>query len=247
MKTRVLLLGVAAFALALIVVLPVSWVAAGLPAGVKCKTWRGSIWRGRCAGLVLTQSGAAPVQIESLRWRIQPLALLRLRLRAEFDLTYAQGDAEGQVELGGGQRLELHDVTARALLDSRLLGALPAGWNGQLVAEHLTVAVQGRQLLQVGGALHVRDFNDGQGTALGGYRVEFKPVAAPPFVGSIVDDGGPFEVRAALALAGDRSWVLDGTVKLQPGTDPVMERRLDLLGPADAAGLRRISAAGSFN
>ena len=46
-----LLLGLAAFALALIVVLPARWMGGVLPEGVQCDQWSGSVWRGQCSGL----------------------------------------------------------------------------------------------------------------------------------------------------------------------------------------------------
>src|SRR6187549_3773082 len=66
MKLRTILLGLCAFLLALVVVLPVSWVAKLLPAQVQCAGWRGSIWNGQCSGLRLALSGTTPVKLETL-------------------------------------------------------------------------------------------------------------------------------------------------------------------------------------
>ncbi len=247
MKLRVWLLGITAFLLAMVAVMPVAWVKSVLPDTVQCAQWSGSIWRGRCSMLTLQQPGQAPLQIESLQWKVHALALLRLQVRTEFKLVSPQGQAEGLFERGAGGALRLRDVSARAVLDRRLVGALPAGWNGQLDVRGLDLQLDGRELQQLAGELVVHDFNDGRGGALGNYQLKFPAGGAAPFQGQLRDDGGPLETNATLTLSADRSWVLDGTVAVRAGGDPALHRRLDLLGAPDAAGRRRLSAAGSIN
>jgi hypothetical protein len=247
MRKRTWLLGVLAFALAMLVVLPVNWIGSLLPAGMQCADWGGSVWRGSCRGFSMTQAGSAPLQIDAVSWKVHPLALFTLKLRADFSLTYAQGDAGGQVDISAGGRLSLREVTAHAVLDRRMLGALPAGWNGQLEVAGLTAATQGQQLTSLQGTLRVRDVGNGRGAAMGGYELVFPPAASAPFTGQLRDTGGPYEVAASLQLSPDRSWTLEGTVAVRPGTDPALDRQLDLLGAPDATGRRRLSAAGTFN
>jgi Type II secretion system (T2SS), protein N len=103
---RATVLGLAAFALALLVVLPASWVAGLLPAHLQCASLRGSIWRGQCAGLQWS-GGGTEQKIDLLRWQLRPLALFTLTLRADLQLRGDLGEAAGQLELGRGGRIDL--------------------------------------------------------------------------------------------------------------------------------------------
>lgn len=247
MKLRIVLLGFAAFLLALVVVLPVRWISPLLPGQIHCNDWRGSVWRGRCTGMSIGLPGAAPLQVESLRWKIHPLRLLRLALRADFTATYAQGEADGVLDAGTGGRIAVTDLSARALLDRRMVGALPAGWTGQLEIDQLALTMQDRQLLALQGTVQVRDLGDGRGRTFGSYRLEFPAGATAPFTGALRDTGGQLEVLATLQIGADRSWTLDGTAAMRPGADPALARQLDMLDAPDAAGRHRLSAAGSFD
>lgn len=246
MKLRTILLGLGAFLLALLVVLPVGWLAPLLPAQVQCAAWRGSIWRGQCTGLTLAVAGPTPLQFDALRWTLHPAALLRLTLHADFQLAYPQGSASGQVEVASGERLLLQNVTLQAPFDRRLVSMLPPQWTGQLDARQVAMRLHGKVLQALSGDVQLRNLNDGRGGALGSYRLVFTPQPVAPFRGTLQDTGGPLAVAASLTIAADRSWVLDGTVAARDGTSAI-SRNLDLLGPPDASGRRPLSAAGTFN
>ncbi|MET0281469.1 MAG: type II secretion system protein N [Steroidobacteraceae bacterium] len=243
---RIVLLGVAAFLLAMLVLLPARWANGLLPAGVTCTSWRGSIWRGQCLGLTIAQQ-PRPAIIDTLQWTLRPAALLRLRVNADVALTWSQGDVTGKLELRRGGHILLHDVSARALLDRELMGALPRGWRGRLEAAQVELAMQHRSLQMLSGEVTVNDLADSAGTALGSYRLTFPVATQAPFTGHLQDAGGPFEVIAQLSVAQDRSWQLDGTVAARSAEAHAFDSQLEILGPADASGRRRLSAAGSFN
>ncbi|MEO6078807.1 MAG: type II secretion system protein N [Steroidobacteraceae bacterium] len=246
MKPRLVWLGLAAFMLALIIVLPSRWVAGLLPAQLHCANWSGSVWRGQCAMLTLQQPGAAPLQVELLRWKLQPAALLRLSLQAAVEMQTPMGAGSGQLELRRGGRLALLDVTATAVFDRRLYATLPPGWTGRLDAQHLTVRVEGTRLLALSGELTLLDFNDGMGSQFGSYRLVFPPAAAPPFAGALQDTGGPLAVTASLTINADRRWLLNGTIAARPAAGLALRKRLDILGAPDANGRYPLSIEGSF-
>jgi len=247
MKLRTILLGLCAFLLALVVVLPASWVAKLLPAQVQCAGWRGSIWNGQCSGLRLALSGTTPVKLETLRWKVHPQALLRLALNADFQIIDAEGSAAGVLELGTGGRMTLQRVSLQAPFDRRFANMLPAGWTGRVEARDLALRLNDRQIEGIAGELQLRNLDDGRGGQLGSYRLVFAPQPAAPFSGALQDTGGPLAVAASLTIAADRAWVLEGTVATRAGAGETLRRSLDLLGPPDAGGRRRLSAAGSFN
>lgn len=243
---RILLLGAGAFVVALLVVLPASWVGGLLPEGVQCAHWRGSVWRGQCLTLTIAQQ-PQPAVIDTLQWKVHPASLLRLTVAADVALTWAQGDAAGRLELRRGGLLQLRDVSTRALLDRQLFGALPRGWRGRLEATGVQLGMQGRTVQSLAGELQLHDLADGGGKALGSYRLAFPGATQAPFAGQLQDLGGPFEVQANVSIGADRSWQLQGTVATRGLDAQAFGQQLELLGPADANGRRQLSAAGTFN
>lgn len=248
MKVRTaVLLGLAAFLLALLVVLPARWVAAVLPTGVQCAQWGGSIWRGQCIDLKVSDGGRSTVTLDSLRWKVQPRSLLRLSLGADFQGAWPQGGAQGNIVVRPGGSIRLRGLTGRSLLDQKFFAALPAGWNGSVDLRGLELDWAGGRIDHLGGELAVNDLFDGRGTALGSYRLEFPPSSTAPFSGQLRDMGGPVEVDATLELTAERAWSLEGRMRVRDPADEQLNRRLDMLSGADAGGWRRLSAAGYFN
>ncbi len=63
---------------------------------------------------------------------------------------------------------------------------------------------------------------------------------------AVRDKDGPFAVDAQLTLNRARNFALEGTLQPRGPVPPAMERSLQLLGPADAAGRRQFSVGGSL-
>jgi Type II secretion system (T2SS), protein N len=246
MKLRVVWAGLAAFVLALVIVLPVRWVTGLLPPQLHCATWSGSVWHGQCAKLTFKMAGQPPLQADLLLWKIRPTALLRRSLHADFDVRTSQGTASGQVELGRDERLALRNVSARVQFDRRLASMLGEGWNGQLEGRNLVLQMKGMKLQALSGELDLRDFNDGQGGEFGSYTLLFPSSAAPPFVGRLRDAGGPLEVSASLTIAANRQWTLKGKIAARPTAAYRLRNSLDVLGAPDDSGRYPLSIEGSF-
>jgi hypothetical protein len=243
---RVVLLGVVAFVIALLIVFPASWLRRALPAGAQCGSWNGSLWRGQCNGLTWTVAGKPPVRIDSLSWRVQPLALLRARLQADTQLNAAGLQARGRITTGRGD-LRIDALSAAGLIDHNLLGALPAGWKARLETRDVVVELQGRTLHQLAGTLTARDITDEHGMSLGDYQLQFAPQPGAPFNGTLHDLGGPIHLTARLTIQADRAWILNGEATLRPGSPPQLARMLDQLNTADLSGRRRILLEGVVN
>jgi hypothetical protein len=217
MNPRLVWLGVAAFALALIVMLPVRWIAWMLPAQVQCARWSGSVWRGQCSGLVV-QRGDPALAAEMLRWRLHPASLLRLTIKA----------------------------TISVRTDRRLATMLAEGWKGQLETKDLTVRLHGNTLQALHGEIALVDFRDAQGASFGSYRLTFPRAAAPPFIGTLQDTAGPLAFTASVTIHGDRRWQLEGLITPRPDASPALRNRLEILGAADSTGRYRLSSEGTF-
>lgn len=248
MKARkAILLGLAAFLLALVLVLPASWVGRALPEGVTCARWAGSIWRGQCGELTVRDSGTGVMRIDSLRWKLKPLALLRLNLSADFEGSWPSGKANGRIAVAPGGALRLRELDGASLLDRTVVRSLPSGWSGRVELRDVEFDWNGGTLGRLGGELLVQDLVDGRGNSLGSYQLQLAPGDTPPFTGQLRDTGGPIEVDAQLQLAADRSWSLEGRMRARNAADQALGRKLDMFAAADATGWRRLSAAGDFN
>lgn len=242
---RLLLLGLGAFLLVLVLVLPARWVAPLLPDFVHCAGWQGSVWNGQCNNLELAAQ-PQPVKLDQLHWKLSRLSLLRLALAAQVELSAPAGTAQGSVQRSIGGALALRDVAVRARVDRQMLGVLPAGWSGQLETRALALRMDGRELQELGGGILLRDVTDARGQGLGSYRLIFPAGSAAPFTGALQDDGGPLEVRAQLVVQADRSWTLDGTVLPRDAAARAFDKALQVLGPKDASGRYRLSVSGTF-
>jgi hypothetical protein len=175
------------------------------------------------------------------------LPLLRARLSVEVVLTDARGDVSGHLELSRKGELVMRDVSARALLDPKLPTAMPAGWSARIEIGGLGFAWLGNELRDLQGDLRFFDLRDDQGHLLGNYHVNFPATEAPPFTGQLIDDGGPFELQAAIELNAGRGWKLQGKVRPRPDADPALLQYLDVLGGPDSAGFYPLGAEGRFN
>jgi Type II secretion system (T2SS), protein N len=243
---RTLLLGLLAFVLALLTVLPARWAGAMLPSSMGCAQWGGTLWRGRCRQLTVTAPGQGSITVETASWTLHPLPLLHGRIVAELALTDARGDVSGHMELARGGLLTLRGVSARVLFDPKLPSVMPDGWRGRIEINQLELDWQVDRLRHLQGDFRFFDLRDAQGRELGDYRLSFPPSTSPPYTGQLNDEGGPLQLRGTLQLTADRKWSLDGTVALRGSADPAIQRTLEALGPADASGRYPLSATGSF-
>lgn len=243
---KALLLGLAAFLLALLVAFPARWASAFVPDEVQCEAWYGSLWRGQCNGLVLHDGDRPVMRLDTLRWRLKPQSLLRLTLAARFHSTWPEGEATGEVAVTSAGRFEVRGMSGRTALDRRFFGATPAGWHGRLDIRDFDLDWREGVIGRLGGELVVSDLVDGRGTALGSYRLVFAVRDTAPFTGTLTDNGGPLEVNAKLELTADQRWSLEGRMRARDPRDAALNRALDLLSFAEADGWRRLSVAGQF-
>ena len=246
MNRRVLILGIAAFLLALLVVLPARWVGGLLPSSAQCAEWSGTIWRGQCGQLTVQVPGQTPVTLESAGWKLHPLTLLRGRLMADVTIVDARGDATGRIEVTRDELLILRGVSAHAQLDPQFPGGLPAGWRGRMEMQGLDLDWQANTLRRLQGEFSFVDLRDERGHDIGSFHASFPEAAAPPFKGQITDMGGPLELRAMLELTTERNWSLNGTIAVRGGDDTGFRRYLEALGAPDASGRYPLSATGTF-
>jgi len=243
---KALLLGLAAFLLALLIVLPASWMGAFVPESIRCAQWQGSIWRGQCRELTLSNGEKVVMKLTSLQWKLQPTALLRLAIGAEFHSAWPQGEAAGRVQVNRGGSIVVRGMSGSSQLDRRFFGALPEGWQGHIDIRNFELDWSSSNIGHLGGELVVSNLVDRRGVPLGGYRLAFPPGSTSPHDGELSDTGGPVEVQAKVQLTAEQSWTLDGRMRARDPDDRRLAQGLDMLSSPDASGWRRLSAAGQF-
>jgi hypothetical protein len=248
-RLRFILLGLAAFLIALLVVFPAAWVKGLLPPQVSCGGIAGSIWRGQCSALAITVPGQPALRLDSLDWQLHPLTLLRARAQADIAATGTDLAARGEITVSSAGYLEIAALSGSIGLDHARLAALPAGWVARAEASNLSLGFSGGRITALGGVLLVRQLRDARGTGFGDFRLEFPRQETAPFRGTLTDsggpDGGPMQLRSQLVLNADQSWQLGGTVTLRPGSPPGLVAALDQLAPANLDGVRNFSLEGT--
>jgi hypothetical protein len=242
----VVLLGIAAFLVAMLVLLPARWVGGMLPPVARCMEWSGTIWRGQCGQLTVQVPGQRPITLESASWKLHPLRLLRARLAADVVVEDPRGAATGSVEVARSGLLVLRGVDAQAQLDPQFPGGLPAGWSGRLEMQALDLDWQIDRLQGLQGEFRFLNLRDERGREIGSYRASFPAVDGPPFRGQLTDLGGPLELRATVELTVERNWSLNGTVMVRGAEDGGFRSYLEALGAPDASGRYPLSATGTF-
>jgi len=246
-RLRFILLGLAAFVIALLVVFPAAWLKGLLPPQLTCGSISGSIWRGQCNALAFTAPGQPALRLDSLDWRLHPLALLRARVQVDIAATGNDLAARGVLTANSGGYIEVAGLSGSIGLDHSRLAALPAGWSARAEASNLSLGLSGGHITALGGVLLARQLRDARGTGFGDFRLEFPRQEAAPFRGTLADTGGPMQLRSQLVLNADQSWQLGGTVVLRPGSPQGLAAALDQLAPADLNGVRNFRLEGSAN
>lgn len=242
---RLLLLTLFAFALVLLWRMPAGWARPMFPQALHCVTLTGTIWDGECALLSWNDGRRPPLQLTRMHWQVQPLALFKGRLAAMLTVEHAAGTAQGRVTTGRGDHIAVSDLSLNGRIDHALLSALPAGWSGQLEAHGVVLEMQGRQLVALRGEARAIDILDQSGRSAGSYLLTMSESAGPPFTGKLSSSNGPVGLLADLKIAADFSWELDGSVIATDQASPQLQRQLQMLGPPDGQGRRRISVAGT--
>ncbi len=238
-----ILLGVAVFALTLLIRLPADVVAWLLPRSVACESPGGTLWQGSCAEV---RSGA--LTLADVRWTLHPLKLLR----AQAALDVISNDPRAR----GSAQLTLHfngDVDIAALSGSLPLEGgvvpVPAGWSGVLDLGIDRASLRGGHVAAVQGTLTARSLHmDHPGTDLGSFELKFPeaPLGDAPMLGTLRDLGGPLSLDAQLQLRRDGNYELDGNIAPRDSSSADLQKVLNLLGPPDASGRHPVSFAGTY-
>lgn len=251
MRPRTLLLiGVGTFVLVLCANVPAAWVVKRLPPSVQFVNPSGSLLAGAADGLVAGGQSLGP-----LEWSFRPLALLTLGLGFHVTLPGPALHGEGNVALRPLGRVVLSDLKADGPLEALVAltgaGGLPQA-SGSVVLKVGQATVVHGWPVALSGTVAVNDLKVALNPArLGSYEIVFDAASARRapvggLAGRVHDTAAPLALDAALSLAKDRTYRLEGTLGARPTTPADLLPVLDLLAPADAAGRRPFSIGGAL-
>ena len=244
-------LGLVAVLLFAVSTLPAGVLAGPLRrAGLEAPSYSGSVWSGRADGLKWRG-----VELGDVQWRVSTAPLLRGRIAGDVHLSRPDGSASSHVAatLGGALRFEATQIDLPVELLSALPIGVPKGWRGRVVADVQELELSGGWPTTLVGTLDMNGLvaPPPRNAAVGSFRVVMPdPKGTPPggdaLAARVADKDGPFSVDAQLMLSRDRSFLLEGTLAPRGSVPPDLERSLQLLGPADAAGRRPFSVSGTL-
>ena len=244
---RLALLAIGAFAVVLLLRLPLGWALPLLPTGIQCDGPTGSLWNGRCASLS-SQVGGNPFLLGEVSWQVRPWQLLRGSLALDIALSRGPVQANALVQWGLN-RLEVLELTARGPLDPALVPGFPATWRGELQVSGARLRLEKGRLTALEGTARASQLASvgPLPVAYGNYQLQFPRATGDSLsVGQIRDEGGPLQVQATLRVTPALDWQLDGLVAARATSDPGLARHIQYLGSPDAQGLRPFSLAGSL-
>lgn len=225
-------------------------------AGLSAAAYGGSVWSGTAE--TVTWRGAP---LGDLRWRLAPFALVRGQVAGHVTLTRPDGSIDTDFSTTfAGDDVQLQNATFElplAALDALPLG-MPKGWRGRASGTLAELHVRDRVPVAVNGALDL----DGlvapppRNAAVGSFHAVFphprpQPSLSVPedpanVTAQVTDKDGPFSVDAQLTVSPTRNFALEGTLAPRSSVPPALQRSLQLLGPADAAGRRQFSVGGTL-
>jgi hypothetical protein len=232
-----------AFALIVLLRMPVSWL---MPSGPKalfsCTAVEGSLSSGSCDGLIFQR-----MPLGDVTWELAPLKLLLARLAAHVTLNREAAHASADVEVGLSGRLTARNVLADLPLDPKLLPGLPPKISGDAHAELALLQLNGPAITQLQGKIEAHNLEDRSGhvTPLGSYVINFPGGAGAP-VGQVRDLGGPLSVEGTLKLTGGGGFDMQALVAARPEATPELTNNIKFLGSPDASGRRQFAMSGSF-
>jgi hypothetical protein len=252
-----LAIGAIALLVSILATLPAGLLASPLrKAGIEAQGFGGSVWSGRATGLALH---ATP--LGDVAWTLLPARLLRGHAAGHLQLVRPGGGLETDFDVTLVARHIVLTGTQFALpveLLSALPLGLPAGWRGQAGGNFAEVRLEGGWPAVLRGTLEL----DGlvapppRNAPLGSFRAVFPhpapqaslsvPVDPANVTAQVIDKEGPYAVEAQFTLSRGRAFALEGVLAPRGQVPESMQRSLELLGPADAAGRRQFSIGGSL-
>ena len=238
-------LGLVLFLVFLVVLWParvaVSWL---VPDGATLTGVSGTVWNGSAGHVRI-----GVMDVGRLQWDAHATSFLLGRPKWDLKAERPDGFVTGTVTVRGTSGVEASDLRIAAALrslstwielagtDANLSVSIPEFALGEAGIERLS----GQVVLDSVQPMGLRDVN------LGSIRLDIPAGQSGPFVGTLTAVSGPLKIEQGRAeVQANGRYVVEGLVGTQPDAPDQIVQGLQLLGQADAQGMRRFSQQGSL-
>ncbi|MCF6323270.1 MAG: type II secretion system protein N [Gammaproteobacteria bacterium] len=211
---------------------------------VKIYQLDGTIWQGRTA---LVTIGPRAERLESLKWELQPAALLLGRAQAEINFKYDNRNVTATVGRSvGGYFLKDLNASLVAATVEKFAPQLAIGLKGLFKIELDALSVSDGQLSHVEGKLTWRDAGvDLNNTSFGDFEAILNTVDGT-INGVIRDIDGPMKVNGTLILQPTGEYVFAGTIELRDDNRNDLRQGLRFIGTPNPKGIYTIKYQGQL-
>jgi len=211
---------------------------------VKLYQVEGSMWQGRSA---LVTVGATAQRLESLKWVLQPSALLLGRAQALVSFKYDGRNVEATVSRGlGGLFLNDLNASLAAVTIEKFSPQLAMGLKGLFKIELDTLSLADGQLSNVEGKLIWHDAGiDLNNTTFGNFEAVLNTVDGT-INGVVRDIDGPMKVNGTLILQPTGEYVFAGTIELRDKNRNDLQQGLRFIGTPNPKGIYTIKHQGQL-
>lgn len=240
---RTIVIGVATFAVALIILFPArvlyQWTA---PAHVQVNGISGTVWNGSAA-----EGTVSGIYFRNLDWQFRPLALARGQLGYRVRLEPAGGFVEGEAGFSFGGTVAVKNLNAALSLGDAVQVAMMTGVNADVTLQLDRLELEDGWPTRIQGTVGVSDLSirNLAPTPIGSYQAEFQP-GEDAIVAAVEDTSGVLELAGTLRLTPDRDYSLIGRVGARKDAPESVTQQLRLLGSPDSRGLREFRFEGSL-
>ena len=224
-----------------LVKLPARLLIPFLPNTVSCDDPGGTLWQGSCGRL--RSNG---LSIAGVSWRLHPLALLHAAVSADLSSADPNNGIRGSVDATRSCDISVTDLHATLPLAPGS-GLLPQGDSATLALALESAKIHDSHLVQIAGRIDLLQLRISNPPAdLGGYELQFPVSDSAAMTGQLRDLGGPLAVNGQITLQASGNYVVNGTMSPRSPPSADLDKALQFLGPADAAGQRPFSLEGTL-
>ncbi|MBT8080764.1 MAG: type II secretion system protein N [Gammaproteobacteria bacterium] len=244
MNKRFVVLGVLAFAVAAVALFPArtayNWLK---PPGLQLGGVSGTIWNGTAA-----EGLASGMYMRDISWQLKPLSVFTGKLAFATRFDPAAGFMDADVAVSPAGTVYLSDI-AGTIPVNLLHASVPPlrGMQGNLNLQLTSVVLEDGFPTKVDGTVSLSGLSAAalSPSPIGNYEANF--TSDERGVRGIVRDvGGVLAVTGELQLTPQRAYSLIGQVGLRPDTPATLSRQIEMLGSADAQGMREFRIEGQL-
>ncbi len=204
----------------------------------------GTLWSGRASPALIGGQ-----RVDSLTWKIQPLALLIGRVQSQIEFRYGDSYGKAQAARGFTGKIYAKDIEARIDLQRmRLLSKLlPLGMEGSLLVNMKELDVDRRSIVSAEGVLawDAAVITVPSRTEFGNLRVTVT-TDNDGVKAALTDGGGPLQAEGLFNVTREGNYKFTGAFAARDPNQRMLVQGLQMLGRQGADGKVSIAANGAL-